>query len=172
MLLTERYLDKISGVISCFDRVVIQGTLPEWCYNMGMTAYLYAHQIKIFDYPTFANNLRLELLRVNSLFDGLQFTIIDGESSQLTPIFDFDSQWRGLPLVQSARRFCSVSKENVGGPCGCGSPVIPLGWPDYRAKSINHAISGLFWVSQPAVLIEFFVITLFEGENSSIPRLS
>ena len=39
-------------------------------------------------------------VRVNSLFDGLQFTIIDGESSQLTPIFDFDSQWRGLPLVQ------------------------------------------------------------------------
>ena len=61
MLLTERYSDKISGVVSCFDRVVVQGTLPDWCYNMGMTAYLYMHQIKIFDYPAFANNLRLEL---------------------------------------------------------------------------------------------------------------
>lgn len=61
MLLTERYIDKISGVISCFDRVVIQGTLPDWCYNMGMTRFLYMHEIKIFDYPAFANNLRLEL---------------------------------------------------------------------------------------------------------------
>ncbi len=51
MLLTERYSDKISGVISCFDRVVIQGTLPGYCYNMGMTAYLPArnksHQIAL-----------------------------------------------------------------------------------------------------------------------------
>ena len=39
MLLTERYSNKISGVVSCFDRVVIQGTLPDWCYNMGMTAF-------------------------------------------------------------------------------------------------------------------------------------
>lgn len=61
MLLTERYSDKISGVISCFDRVVVQGTLPDWCYNMGMTVFLHMHQIKIFDYPAFANNLRLEL---------------------------------------------------------------------------------------------------------------
>lgn len=61
MLLTERYSNKISGVVSCFDRVVIQGTLPDWCYNMGMTAFLNMRQIKIFDYPAFANNLRLEL---------------------------------------------------------------------------------------------------------------
>jgi len=61
MLLTEKYSDKISGVLSCFDRVVIQGTLPDWCYNMGMTRYLNMNQIKIFDYPDFANKLRLEL---------------------------------------------------------------------------------------------------------------
>lgn len=61
MLLTKKYSDKITGVISCFDRVVIQGTLPGWCYNMGMTSFLYAQKIKIFDYPAFANTLRLEL---------------------------------------------------------------------------------------------------------------
>jgi hypothetical protein len=61
MLLTERYSDKISGVISCFDRVIIQGTLPDWCYDQGMTAFLHMNQIKIFDYPAFANALRLEL---------------------------------------------------------------------------------------------------------------
>jgi len=29
-LLTERYADKIQGVLSCYDRIVIQGTLPEF----------------------------------------------------------------------------------------------------------------------------------------------
>lgn len=60
-LLTERYADKIHGVLSCYDRIVIQGTLPGFCYADGMTAYLYANNIRIFDYPRFAEPLRNEL---------------------------------------------------------------------------------------------------------------
>jgi hypothetical protein len=30
-LLTERHADKIRGVLECFDRIVIQGTLPGLC---------------------------------------------------------------------------------------------------------------------------------------------
>ncbi|MCD4692000.1 MAG: hypothetical protein K8R79_03715 [Calditrichales bacterium] len=60
-LLTERYEEKIQGILSCYDRVVIQGTLPEWCYADGMTSYLYANQIRIFDYPKFAEPLRDEI---------------------------------------------------------------------------------------------------------------
>nr|CBX30000.1 hypothetical protein N47_D28090 [uncultured Desulfobacterium sp.] len=37
-LLTDRYSDKIRGVLSCYDRVVIQGTLPGVCYAQGMTS--------------------------------------------------------------------------------------------------------------------------------------
>jgi len=33
MLLTERYKEQIAGVISCYDRVVIHGTLPGWCFD-------------------------------------------------------------------------------------------------------------------------------------------
>ena len=61
MLLTDRYAKKISGVLSCFDRVVIQGTLPTFCYAEGMTGFLYLKKIKIFDYPRFAEPLRDEL---------------------------------------------------------------------------------------------------------------
>lgn len=61
MLLTEQYSDQISGVISCYDRIVIQGTLPRICYAAGMTSYLYIHKIRIFDYPDFAKELRNEL---------------------------------------------------------------------------------------------------------------
>ena len=57
-LLTERYKDQISGVLSCYDRIIIQGTLPQWCYAKGMTDYCYAHQIRIFDYAKFVQPLR------------------------------------------------------------------------------------------------------------------
>src|ERR1700710_2442302 len=56
--LTERYDDRIAGVLSCYDRVVVTGTLPTVCYAEGMTRFLYANQIRIFDYPEFAVTLR------------------------------------------------------------------------------------------------------------------
>jgi hypothetical protein len=56
--LIERYDDRISGVLSCYDRVVVTGTLPTVCYADGMTRFLYARQIRIFGYPDFAMTLR------------------------------------------------------------------------------------------------------------------
>ncbi len=56
--LTERYEDRIAGVLSCYDRVVITGTVPVICYAEGMTGFLYANGIRIFDYPQFAQTLR------------------------------------------------------------------------------------------------------------------
>jgi hypothetical protein len=35
MLLTDRYVDKILGLFSCFDRVVMQGTIPKFCRARG-----------------------------------------------------------------------------------------------------------------------------------------
>jgi hypothetical protein len=56
--LTERYESRIAGVLSCYDRVVITGTVPVICYAEGMTRFLYANGIRIFDYPQFAMRLR------------------------------------------------------------------------------------------------------------------
>jgi len=56
--LTDRYDDRIAGVLSCYDRVVITGTVPVICYAEGMTRFLYASGIRIFDYPQFAQTLR------------------------------------------------------------------------------------------------------------------
>jgi hypothetical protein len=56
--LTERYDDRIAGVLSCYDRIVITGTLPGVCYAEGMTRYLHANGIRVFDYPQFAMTLR------------------------------------------------------------------------------------------------------------------
>ena len=57
-LLTERYRERLAGVLSCYDRIIITGTLPGACYAQGMTAFLSARQIRIFDYARFAEPLR------------------------------------------------------------------------------------------------------------------
>ena len=53
-LLTERYREHLAGVLSCYDRIIVTGTLPGACYADGMTAFLSARQVRIFDYPRFA----------------------------------------------------------------------------------------------------------------------
>lgn len=64
-LLTERYRKQIAGVISCWDRVVIQGTLTTVCYADGMGRYLSARKIRIFDFHEFAKPLT-DQIRANA----------------------------------------------------------------------------------------------------------
>jgi hypothetical protein len=57
-MLTDRYHERLAGTLSCYDRIVITGTLPGACYAAGMTSFLNAKHIRIFDYPRFAEPLR------------------------------------------------------------------------------------------------------------------
>ena len=57
VLLTERHAKQIAGVLSCYDRMIVQGTLPVFCYADGMTAYLSKRRIRIFDFTQFAKPL-------------------------------------------------------------------------------------------------------------------
>ena len=50
--LTERYAGKIRGVLSCFDRVVITGTIPQIAYAGAMNAELWRRKIRVFDFPS------------------------------------------------------------------------------------------------------------------------
>jgi hypothetical protein len=56
--LIGRYDERLAGVRSCYDRTAITGTLPGVCYADGMTRFLHARGIGIFDYPQFAMTLR------------------------------------------------------------------------------------------------------------------
>jgi len=60
-LLTDRYAAQLAGVVSCYDRIVIMGTPPGVCYAEGMAAYLRGHDIRLFDYPRFAEPLHEEI---------------------------------------------------------------------------------------------------------------
>lgn len=64
--LLQRYSEQILGVLSCYDRVVIQGTLPLFCYPEGMASYLSSHHIRIFDYARFAEPFR-DVIRDNAV---------------------------------------------------------------------------------------------------------
>ena len=57
-LLTEKYADDLYGVLHCYDRVIINGSVRQWSYAKGMTSYLYGQEILIFDYTKFAEPLR------------------------------------------------------------------------------------------------------------------
>jgi hypothetical protein len=57
-LITDRYHDRLAGVLSCYDRI-ITGILPGACFARGMIRILRARGIRVFDYPTqFAAPLR------------------------------------------------------------------------------------------------------------------
>jgi hypothetical protein len=64
-LLSERYGNELDGVLSCYDRIVITGSLQSFCYAQGMTHYLYQQGIRIFEYAKFAEPLR-ECIRENA----------------------------------------------------------------------------------------------------------
>ena len=59
--LLDRHDKEILGVISCWDRVIVHGSLPGLGYSEGMTSYLKAHGIRIFDYTRFAEPLRKQI---------------------------------------------------------------------------------------------------------------
>jgi len=64
--LINRYDANMNGVLSCYDRILIIGTLPGACYAGGMTSFLYSKGIRIFDYAQFAEPLR-ERIREGAL---------------------------------------------------------------------------------------------------------
>jgi hypothetical protein len=56
-LLCDKYADALDGMLKCYDRIIVMGSLDPICYARGMTKYLYTHNIRIFDYAQFAKPL-------------------------------------------------------------------------------------------------------------------
>ena len=54
----ERCADRLLGVLSCYDRIVVTGTLATVRYAEGTTGFLHAQGICIFAYASFAMELR------------------------------------------------------------------------------------------------------------------
>ena len=63
-LFTDRHAAKISGELSCLERVVISGSIPGICYAEGMSTYLRIKGIRIFDYARWAEPLRDQIRQI------------------------------------------------------------------------------------------------------------
>ncbi|MDD5518880.1 MAG: MarR family transcriptional regulator [Candidatus Omnitrophica bacterium] len=61
-MITEQYKEQIRGTLACYDRLILRGTIPAWCFAESMTSFLHAQKMLIFDYATqLANPLREEI---------------------------------------------------------------------------------------------------------------
>jgi hypothetical protein len=118
MLLTERYADKIKGINSCYDRIIVTGTIPGWCFDQGMTAFLYANKIRIFDYPKFAAELKDEN-RANAMLiakeNGLEIDFIRkhqdvDKDDRVKKIIQQRGTHPGLVHIFSAMETCTSYK--------------------------------------------------------------
>jgi hypothetical protein len=56
-----RHEDQIAGMIACFDRVIITGSLPDICHASAMAGFLGYRNIRLFDYARWAEPLRDQL---------------------------------------------------------------------------------------------------------------
>jgi hypothetical protein len=118
VLLTERYNKQIAGVISCYDRIIIQGTLPGWCFDQGMTSFLKSNGIKIFDYPKFAQTLREEIRNNAELIaeaNGLEIEFIRKtkefrKEKRIKEILKERGEHPGLVHIFSAMETCTSYK--------------------------------------------------------------
>lgn len=125
-LLTERYRDEIQGVLHCYDRVIITGSLQPLCYAKGMTKYLYMQGIRIFDYgKEFAEPLK-ERIRNNAEAiaqeNGLEIEFIGKQNAfrkeeRIQEIVDERGCHPGLIHIFSAMEGCQAyapwhDKEN------------------------------------------------------------
>jgi len=116
-LLTETYKKEIALSLSCFDRLIITGILPEISYGTGMTTYLYEKGVKIFDYPKFAEPFK-ESIRANAeliaLNNGVEIEFIRKSGVRKESIVSKKIEQRGnhpgIVHILSAMEACETFK--------------------------------------------------------------
>lgn len=60
--LGDRYRDAVVGEVSCFDRVVVTGTLTEICHKAAMAQYLLSREKRILDLPRVFEPMKAEIV--------------------------------------------------------------------------------------------------------------
>lgn len=111
--LVERYRDRILGVLSCYDRVIVRGGLSGLNYAAGMESYLRARGIYLFDFPQWAMPFR-EAIRVNAeqlaVAHGIKVQFIRNNETRkeaiVSRILDQRGDGPGLVAILSALEVC------------------------------------------------------------------
>jgi len=116
-LFLKRHADKIAGVLSCYDRIIITGTIPRICYDKGITSYLYDQGIRIFDYPKWAEPFRDEIRQNAERLAseaGLEIEFVRKNNfrkeERVRQILRKRGEYPGLVHIFSAMETCSTYK--------------------------------------------------------------
>lgn len=121
MLLTERHKEQVTGVISCFDRIIFQGTLPQLSYARGITEYFCKQGLLLKDFTHWAEPLTQRIRdnagRVASEA-GLEIQYLAKASSDkeklIQEILSKRGNHPGLVCVFSVTERCSTYKPQWG----------------------------------------------------------
>ncbi len=101
MLLTDKYADKIYGTLTCYDRMIIQGYIPGWSHADGMTSYLNANGIRIFDYSSFLSPLLNKFVKtLNALLMKMASKLNSSANSGLSVRMTVSSRSSQIPVRQ------------------------------------------------------------------------
>lgn len=57
----ERHQADVAGMVSCLDRVVLTGSLPDIGHSRAMESWLRIHQVRLADCPRWAEPMREEI---------------------------------------------------------------------------------------------------------------
>jgi hypothetical protein len=141
--ITARHADSITGSISCFDRLILQGTLNPCGHPSGMTSLLYQRSIRIFDFPQFSKPIT-EKIRANILSiaqrNDVPITIVrkhtDRKENLVAEIISKRGNHPGIICILSAMETCStfepspvansISPASRTGICASTSPALLL----------------------------------------------
>jgi hypothetical protein len=135
-MITEQYQDQIRGILSCYDRLILRGTIPVWCFADGMTSFLHSQKIPIFNYAAkLANPLREEI-RANAerlaAENGLQIEFIRRikdfrKEDRIQAILSQRGSHPGLVHIFSAMETCHSYKPWHDKPTGKNSLINDSG---------------------------------------------
>src|SRR6266404_8116010 len=115
--LLERYADQIDGILGCYDRVIITGTLVDVAHPDVLRARLYALNIRCFDLKLFAEPLR-DQVRDNAILvarqAGLEIEYLERrglrKEDRIAEILEKRGRHPGLVHVFSAMESCKCFK--------------------------------------------------------------
>ena len=128
--LTDRYAANLHGVLSCYDRIIVTGTLPGACYAGGMTSFLYSRGIRIFDNARFAEPLRERIrqrAREVCTSAGVEIGLV-----------------RKIHIHKSCIRESRIRKEDL---VACvlaargDAPGLVVSWPRHPGDAARHAVA-------------------------------
>jgi hypothetical protein len=102
-LLADTYADRIVGALSCFDRVIITGSLVDIAYAEEMAKTLRISGVRLFDYTRFAAPLR-DTVRANAERLGTEYGLtIDYRSIHLRPNSEKNTAEKTRPFRHAGR---------------------------------------------------------------------